>query len=209
MAIDTPEPSPFSHEILNANPYAFLDDAPLEERRTRAVQLRRTLRAGFAEGAGALDPAAIAQVAAEAWPPMRDADELHDALLTLACCRSSPREGFAALATIPLGRPANGARLAADAHRATGRELLGCARRSRAEPLGSDPTPRRDSARLVRIGGPLRASDLAQKLALPRGHVDMALAQLEGEGQILRGQFTGGRAGSNGATGACWRVSTG
>ena len=63
VAIDTPEPSPFSHEILNANPYAFLDDAPLEERRTRAVQMRRTLPADYAEGAGALDPAAIAQVA--------------------------------------------------------------------------------------------------------------------------------------------------
>ena len=48
VAIDTPEPSPFSHEILNANPYAYLDDAPLEERRARAVQLRRTLRADYA-----------------------------------------------------------------------------------------------------------------------------------------------------------------
>ena len=83
VAIDTPEPSPFCHEILNANPYAFLDDAPLEERRTRAVQLRRTLAAEDAEGMGALDPAAIAQVAEESWPVVRDADELHDALLTL------------------------------------------------------------------------------------------------------------------------------
>jgi len=81
LAIDTPEPSPFSHEILNANPYAFLDDAPLEERRTRAVQMRRTLPADYEAGAGALSPDAIAQVAAEAWPPMRDADELHDACL--------------------------------------------------------------------------------------------------------------------------------
>ncbi len=69
VAIDTPEPSPFSHEILNANPYAYLDDAPLEERRARAVQMRRTLPADYAEGAGALDPAAIAQVAAEAGRP--------------------------------------------------------------------------------------------------------------------------------------------
>ena len=60
VAIDTPEPSPFSHEILNANPYAYLDDAPLEERRTRAVQMRRTLPADYADGAGALDPEAIA-----------------------------------------------------------------------------------------------------------------------------------------------------
>src|SRR4029077_7524379 len=83
VAIDNPDPSPFSHEILNANPYAFLDDAPLEERRTRAVQLRRTLRTDFADGAGALDPQAIAQVASEAWPVVRDSDELHEALLSL------------------------------------------------------------------------------------------------------------------------------
>ena len=82
MAIDTPEPSPFSHEILNANPYAYLDDAPLEERRARAVQMRRTIGPDAA-GVGALDPAAIAEVAAESFPTARDAEELHDALLTL------------------------------------------------------------------------------------------------------------------------------
>src|SRR5439155_16205667 len=82
VAIDTPEPSPFSHEILNANPYAYLDDAPLEERRARAVQMRRTI--GPDAGAvAALDPAAIAEVAAESWPAARDAEELHDAFLTL------------------------------------------------------------------------------------------------------------------------------
>ena len=82
VAIDTPEPSPFSHEILNANPYAYLDDAPLEERRARAVQMRRTIGPD-AGGVAALDPAAIAQVAAESWPSARDPEELHDALLTL------------------------------------------------------------------------------------------------------------------------------
>ncbi len=82
VAIDTPEPSVFCHEILNANPYAFLDDAPLEERRTRAVTLRRTTRDDV-DGAGILDPAAIAEVSAESWPVVRDADELHDALSTL------------------------------------------------------------------------------------------------------------------------------
>src|SRR5438093_1228577 len=82
VAIDTPEPSPFSHEILNANPYAYLDDAPLEERRARAVQMRRTIGADSG-GVAALDPAAIAEVAAESWPVVRDAEELHDALLTL------------------------------------------------------------------------------------------------------------------------------
>ena len=83
VAIDTGQASQFSHEIVNANPYAFLDDAPLEERRTRAVQLRQTLGTDVTGGAGAIDPAAIDQVAAESWPDPRDADELHDALLTL------------------------------------------------------------------------------------------------------------------------------
>ena len=82
VARDTPEPSCFAHEILNANPYAFLDDAPLEERRTHAVQSRRAGEPSRASDLGALDPAAIERVAAEARPEPRDADELHDALLT-------------------------------------------------------------------------------------------------------------------------------
>jgi ATP-dependent Lhr-like helicase len=83
IAVDTPAPSQFSHEILNANPYAFLDDAPLEERRARAVQMRRMLPESVLEEVGGLDPAAIAQVREEAWPDVRDADELHDVLHTL------------------------------------------------------------------------------------------------------------------------------
>lgn len=83
VAVDTPVPSQFSHEILNANPYAYLDDAPLEERRARAVEMRRTLPEAVLSEVGRLDPAAIAEVCADAWPDVRDADELHDALLTL------------------------------------------------------------------------------------------------------------------------------
>jgi len=83
LAVDTPVPSQFSHEILNANPYAFLDDAPLEERRARAVEMRRMLPESVLEEVGKLDPAAIEQVRAEAWPDVRDADELHDVLHTL------------------------------------------------------------------------------------------------------------------------------
>ncbi|HKW24695.1 MAG TPA: DEAD/DEAH box helicase, partial [Terriglobales bacterium] len=83
LAVDTPVPSQFSHEILNANPYAYLDDAPLEERRARAVQMRRLLPESVLEEVGKLDPAAIAQVRDEAWPDVRDADELHDVLQTL------------------------------------------------------------------------------------------------------------------------------
>ncbi len=84
IARDTVEPSPLSHELLNANPYAYLDDAPLEERRTRAVQLRRGLPANTPDDAiGTLDDAAIALASEEVAPTVRDADELHDALLGL------------------------------------------------------------------------------------------------------------------------------
>ncbi len=83
LAVDTATPSVFSHEILNANPYAYLDDAPLEERRARAVEMRRVLPAEMASEVGRLDPSAIAEVRADAWPDVRDADELHDALMTL------------------------------------------------------------------------------------------------------------------------------
>jgi ATP-dependent Lhr-like helicase len=83
IAVDTPVPSQFSHEILNANPYAYLDDAPLEERRARAVEMRRILPESILEEVGKLDPAAIEQVREEAWPDLRDADELHDVLHTL------------------------------------------------------------------------------------------------------------------------------
>ena len=82
LAVESATPSPISHEILNANPYAFLDDAPLEERRARAVALRRT-DPDLAAGVGALDAEAIAEVRRQAWPAPRDAEEVHDALLTL------------------------------------------------------------------------------------------------------------------------------
>ena len=97
---DTPEPSAFCHEIINARPYAFLDDAPLEERRAHAVQSRRTSRDD--DSFGALDAAAIARVVDEARPDWRDADELHDALLTTGFLEADEKtvrgEAFATLA---------------------------------------------------------------------------------------------------------------
>jgi ATP-dependent Lhr-like helicase len=87
VAIDTPAPSPMAHEILNANPYAFLDDAPLEERRARAVSLRRV--DPWMDGElGRLDPAAILEVCDQAWPDVRNADELHDFMLSVCLCLS-------------------------------------------------------------------------------------------------------------------------
>ena len=98
LAVDTPVPSQFSHEILNANPYAYLDDAPLEERRARAVEMRRVLPAAVLEEVGALDPLAIAQVREEAWPDVRDADELHDVLHTLVML-AAPSSRLSALSS--------------------------------------------------------------------------------------------------------------
>ena len=89
IAVDTPVPSQFSHEILNANPYAYLDDAPLEERRARAVNMRRVLPESVLEEVGGLDAGAIEQVREEAWPDVRDADELHDVLHTLVALPES------------------------------------------------------------------------------------------------------------------------
>jgi len=97
VAVDTPVPSQFSHEILNANPYAYLDDAPLEERRARAVEMRRVLPAAVLEEVGALDPSAIEQVQGEAWPDVRDADELHDALHTLVMVPEGNSSQFSVL----------------------------------------------------------------------------------------------------------------
>jgi ATP-dependent Lhr-like helicase len=104
IAVDTPVPSQFSHEILNANPYAYLDDAPLEERRARAVQMRRMLPESVLEEVGGLDPAAIAQVREEAWPDVRDADELHDVLHTLVALPES-------LSKVMWGQPPSAVRL--------------------------------------------------------------------------------------------------
>jgi ATP-dependent Lhr-like helicase len=80
LAVDTPVPSQFAHELINANPYAFLDDAGLEERRARAVSLRRSLPESMLEEAGKLDQNAIDEIRRECWPDIRDEHELHDLL---------------------------------------------------------------------------------------------------------------------------------
>jgi ATP-dependent Lhr-like helicase len=79
LAVDTPTPSQFAHELLNANPYAYLDEAGLEERRARATSLSRNL----ADEPGKIDPAAIAAIRKEIWPDLRDENELHDLLHSL------------------------------------------------------------------------------------------------------------------------------
>ena len=83
VARDLTEPSPLALEVLSARPYAYLDDAPLEERRTQAVASRRWMDPESAAAIGKLDPEAIARVRSEAWPDASTADQLHDALLWL------------------------------------------------------------------------------------------------------------------------------
>jgi ATP-dependent Lhr-like helicase len=183
VAIDTAEPSPFSHEILNANPYAYLDDAPLEERRTLAVQMRRSLPQEVAGGPGALDAAAIAQVAAESWPLVRDEHELHDALLTL-------------VALPPVAEWQHWFEELVKARRASLWQGFWVTAERLETAIAAHEGDEEAAASILRgwfeSTCPLTADGLAEKLALRRDLVDIALARLEGEGQILRGQFTPG-----------------
>src|SRR5437762_8471465 len=107
IARDLPEPSPLAAEILNARPYAFLDNAPLEERRTQAVYTRRASERNGSDGLGILDAAAIDKVKTEAWPEATNADELHDALMLVGVMtrdelqRTSDGESSASLRLAP------------------------------------------------------------------------------------------------------------
>ena len=172
IARDTAEPSPLSHEILNSAPYAYLDDAPLEERRSRAVQLRRTLDPRDAATLGALDAEAIAQVVAQAFPDLRSADELHDLLLTLALLPEAPPQWQAWLDEL---RAAGRAACVSGVWRATERaqsELIDAVRG------------------WVGITGPITAAELARKLGV--ASVEAELALLENDGLVLRGRYREG-----------------
>jgi len=190
VTVETPSPSPASHEILNANPYAFLDDAPLEERRARAVSLRR-VDPDLARGIGALDPAAIAEVAGHAWPDVRNADELHDHLLTvwiLPVDDAAPWEAFAG-ALIAGGRAVvetwtdetgHDRRAYVAAERVAGvREIV------REAP---DEMLRTVVQGWMQCAGPVTAAVLAARIGLRRADVERALALLEGAGVVLRGR---------------------
>ncbi len=199
VARDTTQPSVFAHQILNAMPYAFLDDAPLEERRARAVALRRALP-DDARDLGRLDPETIRAAAEDAWPAARDADELHDALLGLVIL---PAGQVAAR----FGTPAEGwiEELAAAGRVTRLSEHWAAAERAdlaaRALAGGSEAEDRGEAvAAVVRgwaeVTGPFRCADLARALGLSLDRVEEAAAALEGEGALLRGSFTGGTTAS-------------
>jgi ATP-dependent Lhr-like helicase len=94
VAVDVPEPSAFARGVLSVKPYGFLDDAPLEERRTQAVLSRRVVADRVADGIGALDPDAVARVRSEAWPEPRDAEETHEALLWMGYVEDGEAEAW-------------------------------------------------------------------------------------------------------------------
>jgi ATP-dependent Lhr-like helicase len=207
IAVDTPVPSQFSHEILNANPYAYLDDAPLEERRARAVEMRRILPESVLEEVGKLDPDAIAQVCKEAWPDVRDSDELHDILHTLIALPVARGQQW----NIYFERLVQQNR--ASTAENTGRRYWVAAERAQLfsllfpnasfdrSPVALDaPLPTRDDAVLAMVTGwishlgPTTAAQLSELLRVPSPEIDTALLRMEASGSILRGNFTGGHS---------------
>jgi ATP-dependent helicase Lhr and Lhr-like helicase len=191
VAVDTPMPSPFSHEILNANPYAFLDDAPLEERRARAVEMRRTLPAQLAGEVGALDLAAIEEVQRESWPVVRVPDELHDALLTLLWLPVEEVQDWA----IHLPRLIEEGRVVELSTSRSGRGARGWVARenqARVEPMfanGDETTLDAIIQGWMESIGPTTGGELTVRLHLAVNQVENALLRLESQGQVLRGQF--------------------
>jgi ATP-dependent Lhr-like helicase len=207
IARDTREPSPFSYQMLNANPYAFLDDAPLEERRARAISQRRTLSIETLRDLTALDEQAIIQVRREAWPLCRDADELHDVLNSFGALSKEygaewqslydqlEKEGRAAtckIGTYEFWFAAENLNLVKAAW--AGSEihpevsLPGYVIQESYEP---------EDARLRIIEGfldsyPIISTfELARILNIPENHMSPTLSAIEARGSILRGHFTG------------------
>lgn len=206
VALDTREPSPFSHELINAQPYAFLDDAPAEERRARAVATRRGLQIDAVRDLGRLEPEAIEQVRGDAWPTVRDADELHDVLLSMVAVSAdaaAPWRGWFELL--------RQSRRATVVHTRDGRTLWVAAERiptaralfaiDRFEPeihLPADldqPVESTEAAAALLRGwmpcvGPTTPGKLSELTGLAASQIAATLEALEGDGTVLRGTFT-------------------
>ncbi len=211
LSRDLPAPSPLAMEVLGARPYAFLDDAPLEERRTQAVLNRRWTDPESADDLGALDAAAIEAVGEEAWPQARNPDELHEALTGLGCIAEAEVQAdpqwFAWLNELALGGRATRMQVAQDRALWLPVERLALLQsiypEAGCEPVlkplpGFDQLSSEDDAlvELIRARltgfGPLPVPLIARPLALPASAVALALTRLEREGYVLRGRFTPG-----------------
>jgi ATP-dependent Lhr-like helicase len=190
VARDLTEPSPLALEALSARPYAYLDDAPLEERRTQAVLSRRWIDPASAAEIGKLDAAAIARVCAEAWPDATTPDELHDVLSWLTYLTGEELRRNAAWPGLLEQLLAEQRVVPIEAH---GARLWVAAERQR---LFAPEVPASDAA-LVEILrgrlqglGPQSAAALAAPLGETGPRIEAALAALEAEGFVLRGRFT-------------------
>lgn len=214
IARDLTGPSPLAAEVLNAAPYAFLDDAPLEERRTQAVQSRQWNGADGADDLGRLDQEAIAAVREEAWPQVRDVDEMHEALNVLGFVTAAEVEADARwvpwLQALKASQRATQVTLAPSAGGLDSRWI--CAEKiplwqalhpdAPTHPPMTAPHPyaaetwTRDSALLElvrhRLGGlgPVTTAELAMSLAVEVGEIDAVLARLQSEGYVMQGRFT-------------------
>ena len=220
LAVDTPVSSQFSHEILNANPYAYLDDAPLEERRARAVEMRRVLPEALLGEIGRLDPAAIAEVCDEAWPDVRDAEELHDALLTLIALplgdegvRGNSRLNATLSNALPawtlfferlvrerragLAHVGNQAYWVASERAPSFIQVFPSATFDVALPDVEPPAVSREEALLAFVkgwtthSGPVTSNQLSNVLKVPASDIEKTLLRLESSGVVLRGKFAG------------------
>jgi ATP-dependent Lhr-like helicase len=205
-ARDLPAPSPLAAEVLNARPYAYLDDAPLEERRTQAVQSRRYTDPESADDMGRLDPEAIDGVREEAWPDPRSPDEMHEALSGLGMVNDEDLARDANWKTWleALAGAGRATRLSPGLWVAAERLALaqalypGAAMQppieapaEYAQASGSCDELLREllQSRLAGLG-PVSANELAQQLRLPLSDVEAALLGLQSEGQVLQGRFT-------------------
>ena len=210
IARDVVEASPLAQEILNARPYAFLDDAPLEERRTRAVFQRRWIDPETASDLGALDLGAIERVREEVWPAVDRADELHDALVELGFV--TPEEGrdwedflrelSADRRAAVYRTSAGGPSLWVAAERLP--QLNAIFASASTEPpiaapealIGASWSVESALVEIVRGRleglGPVTAQGLADSLGLKLDSIEAALVALEVEGFVFRGRFTPG-----------------
>ena len=217
VACDLPTPSPLSQEILTAKPYAFLDDAPLEERRTQAVASRRWLDPQTAAEFGKLDERAIAQVRSEAWPSVDNADELHDALMSMGLCSDieARQSGWEVLFT-QLVQSGRATRLViVESESQASAEMPAYWLAAERMPMLAVLYPQARFSPAVKLPdmfshqqwdadtalvevlrgrlqalGPVTVTALSVSLNLSVSAINMALLKLESQGFVMRGQFT-------------------
>ncbi len=208
IAKDLREPSPFAQEIINARPYAFLDDAPAEERRTNAIRNRSWADPAEAKDYSLLDTDAIARVREEAWPLVHNAEELHDALQTLGYVTAAEfadhsyerwRDGLEKQGRLQqLSSHGQGLYFASeDLPRFKAlfpEECAGLVLPAFLEGVELEPEAAlRDLLRGRLEGlGPVTAAKLAGELCLSVAKIEAALTALEVEGFVFQGQFTRG-----------------